>query len=126
MNSRHAHLSPLNLQRFVTTAHLVIAEEVKAGEKRKPELVTAYRCTECSEIYEYRADAEECCPADEQPQKWCCPLCSEDHSEARQAADCCLWKDYDAPTRWRMADAVEAGSNWAEQLGVQVQTLPLL
>lgn len=126
MNSRHAHLSPLNFQRFVTTAHLVLADEAKGTEKRKPEQVIAYRCQECEELHEFKADAEDCCPPEELSQKWVCPLCSADHSEPRLAADCCLWKDYDAPTRWRMADAVEAGSNWAEQLGVQVDLMPRL
>jgi hypothetical protein len=45
-----------------------------------------------------------------------CGTTAETH---RLAADCCLWKDIGAAERWRIADAVEAGATWADQLGVK-------
>lgn len=45
-----------------------------------------------------------------------CPVCTTQHSEYRLAADCCLWKDLPAPTRWRIADAVEAGATWLDAI----------
>lgn len=124
MNSHHPRLSPLNFQRFVTQSHLESSERVKEKKARQVERVTMWRCPECTEVYEWRDEAEECCPEEIETEQWKCPLCTAPNESAREAADCCLWKDFDAPTRWRMADAVDAGGTWADELGVQVEHLP--
>lgn len=87
------------------------------------EAVLMYRCTECDEVHDHRLDAEDCCPPDDlllhhEEDSVQCPVCGEEHIDHRYAVDCCLWKDIDAPTRWRIADAVEAGATWHEALGV--------
>ena len=45
-----------------------------------------------------------------------CPVCGEASSSPHESVECCLWKDLDAPTRWKVAAALEAGSTWTEQL----------
>lgn len=128
MKSHHPHLSPLHFQRFVDLAHRGESVHPMAEpKKREAEYVSAYRCTECREIYEYRDEAEDCCPIDSTDpnlDKWSCPICGEECATAHIAADCCLWLDYCAQDRWRMANAVEAGSTWAEQLGIDTESLP--
>ena len=77
-----------------------------------------YQCDNCEEVHDFESDAEECC-SDEGTlgaSSQCCPVCGEDGGDYRDAADCCLWKDLAAPARWRIADAVEAGSTWQEAI----------
>ena len=50
---------------------------------------------------------------------WPCPVCGEEADSIHQAADCCLWKNLDWPTRYRIARAIENGSTWAEELGAR-------
>lgn len=45
-----------------------------------------------------------------------CPVCGEKSSSPHESVECCLWKDLDAPTRWKVAAALEAGSTWTEEL----------
>lgn len=62
-----------------------------------------------------------------------CPACHRSHGGATYdeygeevdtteadaihlAAHCCLWKTHDHPARVRIAERVEAGSNWAEAI----------
>lgn len=112
--------------------HHLIARDTKeaAEQKRERDLdrveeVTMYRCTECDQIHHDEDDAVDCCAPDavaelhDQEAPGTCPVCGQDFMSARDAADCCLWKDLDAPTRWRMADQVDAGSTtWSQLLGV--------
>jgi hypothetical protein len=114
-------LSPLNLSGLVARAR---ADESVDGkpQKSRAEAVTMWRCTECDEVHEWKSDAEECCdpagkPAGSGPVS--CPVCGNRFDAHRDAADCCLWKDLDAITRWRVADAVDAGATWAEALGLE-------
>jgi hypothetical protein len=82
-----------------------------------------YRCNVCRELNDDEDEAAECCTdevethAEELP-NWC-PVCGKEATSPHEVADCCLWKDLDAPTRWKMADQVEAGATWAEVLGVR-------
>lgn len=79
--------------------------------------VVMYRCNECDELHDWESDAEECCATEVTASaKPNCPVCDSEYSDHREASDCCLWKDLDAPTRWAMADAVDAGSTWANEL----------
>ena len=75
-----------------------------------------YRCPECDTLHDDEDDAEDCCKITEGQAR--CPVCDEKYESHRSAADCCLWKDLDAPTRWAIADAVEAGSDWVTELGI--------
>lgn len=115
-------LSPLT-RHGITSRILADGErqriEGKKG-RRQVEEVTVYRCPKCGDLHEYRSDAETCCQvsAEESLSGTNCPVCGESHYDHRNAADCCLWKDLDGPTRWRIADAVEAGSEWVEELGM--------
>lgn len=107
-------LSPLNFSGLL--CNLREPEHDKLA--RRYEAVTMYRCLTCDETHDWGSDARLCCPpgSDEEDPK--CPVCAAEFTEHRDAADCCLWKDLDAPTRHRIADAVEAGSTWAAELKV--------
>jgi hypothetical protein len=116
-------LSPLNFRGLIATLGIVgePVADAKTSNRPKPRAIECWRCSECREVHSWESEAEECC-ADEDakaaPTATDCPVCAAKYSEHRDAADCCLWKDIDAPTRYRMADAVEAGSTWVEQLGL--------
>lgn len=111
--------------------HNLIARDTKEDAEHKRERdvdrveeVTMYRCTECDELHDDEDDAFDCCAPDggvdglhDQEAPDTCPVCGQDFMSARDAVDCCLWKDIDAPTRWRMADQVDAGATWAQVLG---------
>ncbi len=81
-----------------------------------------YRCPECRELHEREDEAEDCCNETAASENGAnptnCPVCGEMYQSCRDAADCCLWKDLDAPTRWAIADAVEAGGEWTTELGL--------
>jgi hypothetical protein len=105
-------LSGLNLYSCGATPHHTAAVEE----------VVMYRCCACQEIHEDETDAENCCSGGDVDGKTSlknCPVCNEPWAAFRDAADCCLWKDLDAPTRWQIADAVEAGSTWIDQLRIR-------
>lgn len=115
---RQITLSPLN-------AHTIKARALSEGTdfrtaKGKVEEVVMYRCPVCRELHDFDFDAEECCrePEREAGSEPNCPVCGATHHNHRDAADCCLWKDMDAIARWKIADAVENGSTWAEELGI--------
>lgn len=110
--------------------HNLIAQDTpeSAEDKRQRDLdrvreVVMYRCTECDELHDDEDDAADCCAPDvdlhdeEAPSR--CPVCAAKYSSPHEAVDCCLWKDVDAPTRWRMASQIDAGATWAEVLGVK-------
>ena len=107
--------------------HSVIARQRAADEKaktpnvNKAEIVMMYRCPVCGELYDDDFDAEACCPppSEDGLHHSICPVCGDKCGTARNAADCCLWKDFDPMTRWQMADAVEAGSDWTTELGLR-------
>ena len=85
--------------------------------------VLMWRCNVCRELHEDEDDAAECCAGEvkthpEELPTWC-PVCGQEATSPHEAADCCLWKDVDHVTRWKMADQVEAGATWAEVLGVR-------
>lgn len=116
-------LSPINLRGLLARV-ICEADSAPQGTPRPSErrrAIECWRCPECQEVHDYEDDAEQCCAASiaaEAQGGPTCPVCSETYTTHRDAADCCLWKDLDAPTRWRLADAVEAGSTWLEQLKV--------
>jgi hypothetical protein len=127
-------LSPLNFRGLLASQHLVgepVTDQPPHKKRREGagEAEPCWRCCACEFTYELRRDAEECCAdeEDDAPRNRAghhedaptpCPVCSMPAYSFRDAADCCLWKDIDAARRWRMADAVEAGGSWAEQLGL--------
>lgn len=84
--------------------------------------VSMWRCNVCRELHDDEVDVAECCTdavmthAEELP-NWC-PVCGKEATSPHEASDCCLWKDLDATTRWKMANQVEAGATWAEVLQV--------
>ena len=88
-----------------------------------PEEVTAWECGVCGDLHKWEDDAHDCCAPValkgclDQQDSVRCPVCGQGSPDHRHAADCCLWHDLDAPTRWRIADAVEAGDKtWAEAI----------
>lgn len=76
-----------------------------------------WECPDCSERHEDEDAVVDCCKA-ERDHIISCPVCGALADGYLDAADCCLWKDLDMATRYRIADAVEAGSTWADALGV--------
>lgn len=109
-------LSPLNLFGIKAQLAKLPEEDYEAGQVER---VTMYRCPECHDLHEDEDDAESCCATRAtQKSSTTCPVCGQDYNAHRNTADCCLWKDIDALTRWQIADAVEAGSTWEIELGV--------
>jgi hypothetical protein len=115
-------LSPLNYFGIAARAQIGVVEDEPTKARRQIEEVVMYRCPECHELHEYEDDAEDCCKDEEEAAArgagTDCPVCGEKYATHRDASDCCLWKDIDALTRWAIADAVEAGSEWATELGL--------
>lgn len=114
-------ISPLNLSGLRRTVERECAnpQEVDKSKKRdRVEEVVYYVCTKCGEEHDERNDAENCCPEDEPGSilKETCPVCQREHHAVEAAADCCLWKDLDAPARWRIAALVEGGQSWTEAI----------
>ena len=113
-------LSPMNFRGLLHTMNIV-------GEPRAPEqpmrsrrhAIKCWRCAECYELHDWESEAEECCAAEdakEAPSTPACPVCAQKYETHRDASDCCLWKDLSAQRRWQIADAVEAGGSWVDQL----------
>ena len=112
-------LSPLNFRGLLHTMNIV-------GEPESPDqtrhsrrrAIECWRCPECLDIHDYEDEAEECCnDADAKaPSAPACPVCAQKYATHRDASDCCIWKDLSAQQRWQIADAVEAGGSWADQL----------
>lgn len=125
-------LSPLNMHGFIAAQRGLYFEYVPPVlTKARPfaKRVSAYECPDCGDLHRYEMDAEECCEASMRepltahgPEMNCkCPVCATPAFDNFDASDCCLWKDLDQPTRWKMAEAVDAGSTWAEQLQIDVK-----
>jgi hypothetical protein len=106
-------LSPLNFSGLIQNITQAgnTTETTTNGRVRE---IVLYECCECYERHEDEDDAAECCA--EVSEYTDCPVCKCVCSDHRDATDCCLWKDFDGPTRWAMADKVEAGATWAEVL----------
>lgn len=117
MNIANA-LSPLNL--LDISARCIAGKPVDNGDPEpRVKEVTIFRCNVCLELHEEKVDAEGCCaPVTPLQQNRFCPCCGVHHETYRNAADCCLWKSLDAITRWKIADAVEDGSDWISELGL--------
>lgn len=115
-------LSPLNSFGISARMQIGVVEDEPAKTKRHIEEVVMYRCPECSELHEWEDEAEDCCKEKKEASAngsgTECPVCGEEYATHRDASDCCLWKDIDALTRWAIADAVEAGSDWVTELGL--------
>lgn len=108
-------LSPATKRGMFST----LLEQKRAEEESKDphiETVMRYVCPHelCGELHEYRDDAIECCA--EEPGDIRCPVCNVYCANEMIAADCCLWKDLDAPARWTIADKVNKGATWAEAI----------
>lgn len=113
-------LSPLNT---IGMIQRIRKDENDQGLKDESgvEGIVMYRCKSCGETYEWKSEAEDCCPQLDTHNKPACPVCGEHYPTHRDAADCCLWKDLGAIERWRIADAVEAGSDWSTELNVKAR-----
>jgi hypothetical protein len=106
-------VSPLNFSGLIQNINQAGNTTETTTNGRVLEIVL-YECCECYEQYEDEDDAADCCA--KVSEKTDCPVCKCVCSDHRDATDCCLWKDFDAHTRWSMADKVEAGATWAEVL----------
>lgn len=120
-------LSPLNLFGIHARLQIGVVEDELKKSTRRIEEVVMYRCPECGELHKWIDDAEGCCKSEKKDAANLsgtdCPVCGQEYATHRDAADCCLWNDIDALKRWAIADAVEAGSEWATELGLTSITL---
>lgn len=119
-----SRLSPLNFKGLIDThrAHLA-ATPNESRNRARNRVEQCWRCTECSTVHDWESEAEDCCAGKTRGAPFsnerACPVCrSTDVISFRDATDCCLWKDLDAPTRRALADRVEAGATWADALGM--------
>ena len=112
-----SQLSPLNFSGLI---HLRGLQTEQQANKTKARAIECWRCVSCEEVYDDECEAEDCCAGSSHPEDapTNCPVCGKTGTDHRDASDCCLWKDFDGPTRWAMADKVEAGSTWAEVLNI--------
>jgi hypothetical protein len=125
-------LSPLNFSGLIALATTPLSELPKDhparkaldGRRSKRSAIECWKCPDCDEVYDDEDEAVECCQDDDhlhtlrdQDGVSLCPICASSNTDARKASDCCLWKDFDAHTRWAMADRVEAGEAWIDVLG---------
>jgi rubredoxin len=96
----------------------------------RPFEVSAWECSVCGDLHKDEEDAFDCCApvgasAEDDADAVLCPVCRSSCPDHRNAADCCLWHDLDAPTRWRISDAVEAGdATWAEAIEAAAPSTP--
>lgn len=116
-------LSPLNLSGLLARARSEDWQATAApGKKRlRAREIIRWECPVCGDTFneDEEQDAENCCQGKAaDAARAGCPVCGQAFIDHREAADCCLWKDIDAPTRYGIADAVEAGSSWVAELGV--------
>lgn len=118
-------LSPLNFSGLIALANMplgALPESHPARTSRRA--IECWQCPDCDEVYDDEDDAIECCENESDNPVSClqearmCPVCASNNTDARDASDCCLWKDFDAHTRWAMADRAEAGEAWIDVLGV--------
>ncbi len=120
------NLSPLNFSGLIAMANMplgALPESHPAHISRRA--IECWKCPDCDEVYDDESDAIDCCgEASDSPcvrvaeAAGLCPVCASHNPSHRDAADCCLWKDFDAYTRWAMADRVEAGETWTQVLGI--------
>jgi hypothetical protein len=117
-------LSPLNFQQLIHRHQAFELGPMDSVGPTEPKniAIECWKCPECLEVYDDEFEAEECCMPDEDLHHKAapvyCPVCGDGATDHRDAADCCLWKDIDAETRWAMADKVEAGASWADLLPI--------
>lgn len=132
-------LSPLTRSRLL--AHAAVGfTSYEMADTEWARKYKRYACSFCGGVYHQERDAEYCCPrtvdvvfvspsgeefnsAEELASSMegeesapACPVCSNPYTDAWQAVDCCLWKDIEAPTRWRIAASVEQGTSWLDAI----------
>lgn len=136
-----ATLSPLTRARMLERRLFAADDGANQPETDKAGWDAAYlrfRCDACGSLSQTRWDAERCC-IPEVDKVWVhpktgeefesraelaealqghedapalCPVCGSDNDDIDEAANCCLWRDLDVATRYRIARAVEAGADW--------------
>lgn len=117
MNTLSTHTRNALFSRLVFNGHQ--EDPAREHERARSRVVVIYRCNVCLDDFDNEYEAEECCAEEDTPEASAsaCPVCRHQVPDNyRGAADCCLWKDFDAPTRWRIADAVETGSDWITEI----------
>lgn len=129
----NVHGRPVSVQRLKIEAEAGQDFLLLAREYRR------YVCPECGDHHTTESSAEACCapvidvvyvldgkeydtPAelvaaleDEQPAMFC-PVCGADHADAKDAAECCLWKTHGPAQRYSITKAVERGASWADAI----------
>ncbi len=128
-------LSPLTRSSLFLTALLDSESEAQrkhpassnAIKRSGPIRVYVWECEECGDRHDYEDEAAECCAlvdAEGEPTEegFQCPVCRRGgNRDNHEAANCCLWKDLDAPARWRIADAVDAGASWTDAIAEETE-----
>lgn len=118
---RPVRLSPLNLSGLLAEWRGNGKPAVTGKKRESAREMINWACPICRERFDEDEEkaAEECCQGKaDDDENAACPVCKQSYINHREAANCCLWKDLDADTRYRMADAVEASSSWAAELGL--------
>jgi hypothetical protein len=122
-------LSPLNFRGLLAQSGVTPHGSDTPKTKKKNRAIECWKCPECFEVHHWEGEAEECCAVKEAAGAGsnanCCPICAAGPwADARDAADCCLWKDMEQAKRYAAADAVKGGATWLEALGFNHLGLP--
>lgn len=122
-------LSPLTRSalRHGGEGHAIHRPKRAGAPRRSSRMIVLYECPVCWERYDEESEADGCCDDDVdasvspdvngEPVR--CPVCSLGYETEAAAADCCLWRDIDAPTRVRIARAVELGAQWVDAIAAE-------
>lgn len=93
-------------------------DEHDAQECCPPDVYQRYRCAICRKLHRSEDIASSCCPAAGKAQPMQCPICMRSADSFQIAADCHL-HTHPTMTAWgrsKVADAVEAGTPWADAI----------
>lgn len=93
-------------------------DEQDAEDCCPPEVYRRYRCGVCRKLHRSEEGAEDCHPSAGRPQPMQCPVCMQSAETFQIAADCHL-HTHPTMTAWgrtKVADAVEAGTPWADAI----------
>lgn len=120
-------------------------DDLGLSDPQDPDTYKRYCCPECGEHHKTECGAEDCCPRplpevvyvldgveydtegdllqalNSGAPELICPVCQDKHADAKDAAECCLWKTHGPAQRYSITKAVERGESWADAIAASTQ-----